>query len=195
MLQLLRSSSSAGIVEMAKALSVTKTAIRQRLSRLMAAGLVERTLAPTSKPGRPCHRYSLTEKGRRRTGTNFADLTIALWREVRAITDPQIRKGLFDRLAKHLAAPLAAEVCGTTVDERMESVAAAMRERELPFSVEKHGQLPVLSASSCPYPGLAEQDRGICAVERLMFGELLGSPLRLGECRLDGGACCRFETQ
>lgn len=194
MLQLLRSSGPVGITGMAEALGVTKTAIRQRLSRLMADGLIERMLVPSSKPGRPCHRYSLTDKGQRRTGSNFADLTIALWQEVRAIPDPAVRSGLFHRLAKRLAASLAAEVQGVTAAERMESIASAFRERDMPFSTEKTGELPVLTALSCPYPGLAEQDRAICAVERMMFSELIGSPVRLEECRLDGGNCCRFES-
>jgi DeoR family transcriptional regulator, suf operon transcriptional repressor len=41
---------------------------------------------------------------------------------------------------------------------------------------------------------LAEQDRGICGVERMLFSELLGENIRLSECRLDGASCCRFET-
>jgi predicted ArsR family transcriptional regulator len=53
----------------------------------------------------------------------------------------------------------------------------------------------VLTALACPYPELAEQDRGICAVEKLVFSELLGEKVRLTECRLDGASnCCRFET-
>jgi predicted ArsR family transcriptional regulator len=53
----------------------------------------------------------------------------------------------------------------------------------------------VLTALACPYPDLAEQDRGICAVEKMMFTEMLGTPVRLTECRLDGAStCCRFQT-
>jgi DeoR family suf operon transcriptional repressor len=52
--------------------------------------------------------------------------------------------------------------------------------------------LAVLTSYACPYPDLAEEDRGICAAERLMIEEIVGSPVRLSECRLDGGSCCRF---
>ncbi|HTU25776.1 MAG TPA: hypothetical protein VMF30_10280, partial [Pirellulales bacterium] len=52
----------------------------------------------------------------------------------------------------------------------------------------------VLTVWACPYPELAEVDRGICAMERLMFAELLARDVRLTACRLDGDPCCRFQT-
>ncbi len=82
----------------------------------------------------------------------------------------------------------------------MESIGRVMAERNVPFVVENRDhenkdQLPVLTALACPYPELAEQDRGICAVEKMLFSELLGQNVRLTECRLDGVAtCCRFQT-
>jgi predicted ArsR family transcriptional regulator len=64
----------------------------------------------------------------------------------------------------------------------------------VPFEVDRSNpQLPVLTALACPYPQLAEQDRSICSLERLMFSELVGENLRLSSCRLDGERCCSFE--
>jgi DeoR family suf operon transcriptional repressor len=83
---------------------------------------------------------------------------------------------------------------GESTADRMESVSTLMAERNVPFTVDRNGALPVLTASACPYPELAEQDRGICAMEKMLFSELVGENLRLSECRLDGAACCRFET-
>jgi predicted ArsR family transcriptional regulator len=51
----------------------------------------------------------------------------------------------------------------------------------------------MLRAAACPYPDLAEQDRTVCSMERLMVSELLGEKVRLSECRLDGQSCCTFE--
>ena len=76
----------------------------------------------------------------------------------------------------------------------MQSVSRVFAERNVPFEVDQSGPLPVLTALACPYPELAEQDRGICAMERMMFSELVGDGLRLSECRLDGDACCRFAS-
>ncbi len=173
---------------------VTATAVRQRLGRLMAEGLVERATAKVPR-GRPSHRYSLTEKGIRKTGSNFADLAIALWKEVREIKDPEIRSGLVTRLAQSMAKMYVGQIRGETAEERMTEVGRLMGERNIPFAVDRSGSLPVLTALACPYPELAEQDRGICSLEKILFSELLGEKVRLTECRLDGRSnCCRFQT-
>ncbi len=183
-----------GIAELATAMSVTATAVRQRLSRLMGQGLVERRLIRTSR-GRPSHRYSLTERGRRQTGSNFADLALALWEEIRKIKDSEVRSGLMRRVAQTLAAKYAPQVRGATASERMTSIAELFGDRDVPFDVRTRAELPVLTAVACPYPQLAEQDRGICSVEKMLFSELVGEGVHLTDCRLDGATCCSFELK
>ena len=192
-LDLLRKAGPLGVAEMSQATQVTPTAVRQRLVRLMAQGLIDRELARAAR-GRPGHRYALTEKGRRQTGANFVDLALALWKEVRAIEDPEVRRGLLQRIAKTMASMYDSQMSGSTTVDRMRSVSRIFSERDVPFDVDESGPLPVLRALACPYPELAEQDRGICTLERMMFTELVGDGLRLANCRLDGDACCRFAS-
>lgn len=197
LIELLRVENSLGIGEMADALGVTATAIRQRLDRLMRAGVVERATVLRSAAaarGRPAHTYSLTEKGRRTGGDNFRDLSLVLWREIRGIREPAIRQGLLARIGAAMAGIYRADVAGEGPAERLQSVAGLLRDRNISCGVdaESAGGLPVLTTHSCPYPELAEQDRGICAAERIMLQELVGSPVQLSECRLDGAPCCRF---
>ena len=158
----------------------------------MVQGLVDRELARAGR-GRPSHRYALTDKGRRQTGANFVDLALALWKEVRGIEDSEVRRGLLQRIAKTMAAMYGPQISGETTAERMQAVSRVFAERDVPFDVEESGSLPVLTALACPYPELAEQDRGICSLERMMLSELVGDSLRLSDCRLDGDECCRFE--
>jgi len=194
LMDLLRESESLGVADLATAMQVTATAIRQRLSRLMAEGLIGRELTKAAR-GRPSHRYRLTDKGIRQAGSNFAELAIALWQEIRQIKDPEVRTGLLRRIAQTMASAYGGQVAGETTTERMESVKQLLADRKVPFAVDTSGQLPVLTALACPYPELAEQDRGICAVEKMLFTEMLGTPVRLTECRLDGAStCCRFQT-
>ena len=76
----------------------------------------------------------------------------------------------------------------------MESLAELFAERQVPFSVDQdRNGLPILTALACPYPDLAEKDRSICALERILFSEVLGNSMQLSQCRLDGQNCCRFE--
>ncbi len=193
-LDLLRKRESLSVSDLADCLQVTATAVRQRLNRLMAQGYIDRKVTKATR-GRPSHRYQLTKEGRRKTGANFADLAIALWEEIRAVKDPEVRHGLLQRVARRLAELYSDRVSGNTIEEKMHSLVELFAERQVPFSVSNEGDLPVLTALACPYPDLAEQDRSICAMEKSLFSELLGESVRLSKCRLDGDSCCTFETR
>jgi DeoR family suf operon transcriptional repressor len=191
MLDILRRNGAVTISVLVAEMGVTATAVRQRLQRLMAGGLIERR-AENKGRGRPNHRYSLTEKGERSAGTNFADMADVLWDEIKSVADPEIRRGLLKRIGGRLAARYRNEVGGETLGERMTALAGVMGERDIPFQVEQRGGLPVLSALACPYPELAMRDRSVCTMEKLMLSEILGENVRLSECRLDGATCCTF---
>jgi DeoR family transcriptional regulator, suf operon transcriptional repressor len=192
-LELLRKRDALTVLELAEAIGVTATAVRQRLTRLLAQGMIERRPSREGR-GRPSHHYSLTAKGTRQTGANFADLAIALWQEVRSIEEPAIRRGLLARLSKRLGTMYARQVEGKSRDERMDAVVELFRDRQIPFEVDRSNPLlPVLTALACPYPDLAEQDRSVCSMERMMFSEMLGENVRLSSCRLDGEKHCVFE--
>lgn len=194
-IDLLRVQGSLGIGDLSSALGVTATAVRQRLDRLMRQGLVARE-AVGGRRGRPAHEYSLTDAGRRAGGDNFRDLAVVLWREIRGVRDLEVRRGLLGRIGSALAGLHRSEVAGTRPAERLQGVADILRRRDIACSVQSDdaspGALPVLTSYACPYPDLAEEDRGICAAERAMIEDLVGGPVALSECRLDGGSCCRF---
>lgn len=191
LLDFIRREGAVTIAALVAEMGVTATAVRQRVRRLMADGLIERHAERKSR-GRPNHRYRLTEKGERSAGTNFADMAVVLWEEIRSVEDPAIRRGLLQRIAQRLSSRYQDRVSGTTLAERMSDVAGVLAERQVPFELRQSGDLPVLSALACPYPELAKSDRGVCTMENLMLSEILGANMRLSECRLDGANCCTF---
>jgi len=210
--ELLRGDVALGVAELSEALGVTATAVRQRLTRLMEAGVVVRQRSEPAEAagrGRPSHVYRLSEAGRRLGGDNFRDLAMVLWREVRRIEEPTVRRGLLARIGRSLAEACRARSGGFDAEaspaNRLAKVASALRERSIACECTAGGSgetggegrdagdhLAVLTTHTCPYPHLAEADRGICAAERVMLESLVEAPVRLTECRLDGDACCRF---
>jgi DeoR family transcriptional regulator, suf operon transcriptional repressor len=98
------------------------------------------------------------------------------------------------RIARALADGYADQIRGETPEERMNSLAELLAERRIPVSVENLEQGVVLTEHACPYPKLAEQDQDVCNMERMMFSDLLGHNVELTQCRLQGGAECRFQT-
>ena len=190
----LRSREAATISDLVAFTGVTATAVRQRLTRLMAGGEVERVSEAAGR-GRPVHRYSLTALGVRSAGTNYDQLAQVLWEEIREVRDPEVRRGLLMRISQRLADAYRGQMQGETVRERMAELAQLMSGRNLPFILEEsENQLPVLTALACPYPDLAEQDRSVCAMESMLLSNVLGEGVRLSACRLDGANCCTFQT-
>ncbi len=191
----LRREGACTISDLVEFAGVTATAIRQRLARLMEQDLVVRQ-AEVAGRGRPTHRYSLTQAGIQEGGTNYADLAGVLWSEIRAVDDPDVRHGLLKRIVSRLADTYQNQIKGSGLRERMESLVELMQERDVPFALTfpQEGELPVLTALACPYPDLAEQDRSICSMEKMLFSEILGERVRLSACRLDGDSCCTFEA-
>lgn len=206
LVELLRTEDGPGVSDLAAALGVTATAIRQRLDRLMRDGIVARDVlrAPAKNDqggrsrGRPAFGYRLTDKGRQAGGDNFRDLAMVLWREIRAIEAPEIRRGLVSRIGSAMAGAYRDRVSGSGVEQRLEETVGLLRERRISCSVEPaepgSGRLAVLTSHVCPYPELAERDRSICVAERQMLQELVGARVTLASCRLDGAEGCRFEV-
>ena len=122
-LDLLRKTPSLSTADMAEAMEVTATAVRQRLSRLMGQGYVERVSAKAGR-GRPTHKYRLTTKGERKAGANYADLAMALWDEIRSIDDPDVKRGLITRIAKRLVSMYSSEVRGADAEQRIHELMA-----------------------------------------------------------------------
>ena len=192
-LDLLRRSGSLAVSELILETGVTATAVRQRLSRLLLQGLVERQ-AERGGRGRPSHRYALTEKAKRQGGSNYEDLALVLWDEIRGIKDVEVRRGLISRLAKAMASMYRSQINGDTLAARMESLTGLFAQRGIPLTTSGAADLPILTVVDCPYPELAARDRGICAVEKMLFAELLNHDVHLSQCRLDGHACCEFAS-
>jgi len=172
-------------------------AIRNRLTRLIGSGMVERSSEPGSR-GRPKHSYRASAEARKRLGQNYADLAVALWGELmNAVEDRKLRRLLFGRVTDRLAEQYRDQVRGDEWQGRMVQLGTILHDRGVEAEVTPGdgGLLPILRQHSCPYFALAEVDRAVCAMERKMFEKVLGHGLRLSQCRLDGHRSCDFEAK
>jgi predicted ArsR family transcriptional regulator len=195
LLDLLRRRGPLGIAELSAAMGVTPTAVRNRLARLIGAGLVERT-AERAGRGRPRHAYRASDEAQRRLGQGYADLAVALWEELmRSVADRRLRREVFRRVTNRLADLYRARLSGDRWEGRLEQLGTLLHERGIEAEVVESGGLPVLRQYSCPYFDLAESDDMVCALERKMFEKVVGHGLRLSTCRLDGDRACQFEAK
>lgn len=199
LLMAMRVGDSFAIGELIETLGVTATAVRQRIERLLETGLIEREKIVAGR-GRPTYRYGLTVAGHRSAGANPVELADAMWREILAIEDHQVRSKLLSavaaRLGRQFADQIAAEGGDDSLTERIERLSQMMVARHMATEVSHDGALPVLDIGACPYPSLtdASADRAMCKLEEQMISEALGTPVHLSSCRLDGDSCCQFSA-
>ena len=210
------------VSELAELMQVTETAIRQRLTRLIALGFLSREEERVSR-GRPVHKYSVTRQGRENTGQNFLDLASVVWEEVRAMEDKEIRSRVIQGIARRLAEKYRQEIqsseeesCKDSTWNRAEQIARFFEKRGIPVTVAEHDSedpgsaemadgkrtgsgseaFPILQLHGCPYPGLSERDDLICEMEQSMFSELAGCDVELQRCDSNSRAeCCSFHLE
>ncbi len=197
LLDLIRRDGPLTVAAMASRLGVTATAIRNRLTRLVDAGLVERR-AESGGRGRPKHTYSASERTLRRLGQNYADLAVVLWDELMStVADRKLRRFLFGRVTERMAEMYRSQLQGDEWEGRLVQLGTILHDRGIEAEVTRtdSSALPVLKQHSCPYYALAELDRAVCAMERKMFEKVVGHGLRLSQCRLDGHRSCDFEAK
>jgi predicted ArsR family transcriptional regulator len=197
LLDLIRRHGPLTVPEMAERLGVTATAVRNRLTRLVGSGMVERKAEHHGR-GRPRHTYQASVEAHKRLGQNYADLAVVLWDEMmRTVEDRKLRRLLFGRITERLAELYRSQMTGDGWEGRLVQLGTILHERGVEAEVTRGDgtRMPVLKQHSCPYYELAEVDRAVCAMERKMFEKVLGRGLRLSQCRLDGHRSCDFEAK
>ena len=191
LLNLLADSGPLAIPDLISHIGVTRTAVHERLLRLMAEGLVDRKLVRGGR-GRPSYRYSLSPKARKLSGNNFVDLAAVLWQEVFGIEDARRRQRAIMRIASALKVLYADHIYGTTLKARMECLRELLEKRRVRCDVDTRGGGPTFTLRVCPYLDLAEVDSTLCQMETMLYSHLLGDEVVLSQCRLDGHDCCQF---
>ena len=197
LLMALRRSEAMTVGELTESLGVTATAVRQRVERLLDRGLIDRDKVVAGR-GRPTYRYRLTVAGHRCLGANPSELADAMWHEILALPDGQLRDRLISAVAARLGRQFSvgdtAEASQESFEGRMRRLAEMLAAREIDSEVSRSGGLPVLDIGSCPFPSLTDDsdERVMCRLEEQMLSEALGQPVHLSSCRLDGDHCCQF---
>ena len=157
------------VTQLSDVLSVTGTVVRQRLTRLLASGYIERTRYDLNVVVVPS--VCVDNQGACRSGQNFADLAIALWD---GPSNPDVCQGLMQRVSRRLAEMYTDQVQGEDMSQRLNALADLFADRRFAIRVDLSGELPVLNVEACPYPEIAEYDRSVCSMEKMLFSEILG---------------------
>ena len=173
---------------------VTATAVRQRLTRLESLGLVSRTLVKAGR-GRPHFVYRISETGSRELGENYGELALILWRSIQQIEDTAVRDAILENVADEMVRKYSRYVQAESQQERFHQLGAELVRQGFDVEIDTSGSLPILRENSCPYFDLANESTEICRFEHSVYERILGTPLQLAACSLDGANSCEFHVR
>ncbi|APZ91265.1 helix-turn-helix transcriptional regulator [Fuerstiella marisgermanici] len=194
-LEHLHRSGEATVQDLCDVLDVTRNAIRQRITRLEASGVIVSDQQSQSR-GRPKNVYRVTAEGLHSLGEDYRELAVVLWEAIVGLEDSAVKEQLISQVRDRLADRFRRKLTeGHSADQRLDQLAEEMRSSGFNVESDHSAALPILRETNCPFPMLADVDETICQVERQVLEQVLGAPVEFkNRCR-DGHHCCEFEVQ
>ena len=171
-LLLLKKRGEAGADELAGALGITVSAVRQHLARLVDGGLVA-SRSEAHGPGRPPHRYSLTPAGEALFPRFYAELTNELL-DYASDDDPDLVGRIFERRRRRRVAQARDRLAGATFDERVTRLTEILDADGYLAEFERRPDGSYLvTEHNCAILGVAQRYRLACSTEIEFLREAL----------------------
>jgi predicted ArsR family transcriptional regulator len=182
LLERLKRADSATAPELAAEFGLTDTALRQHLESLEAAGLVERTTAPSPGRGRPPVHWRLAPAAHEMFPDRHGDLTVDLIASIReAVGDDGLDRVVATRAQRQIRAysDLIPSHDEAPVDLRVRRLADVRSAEGYLAEVVVDGDDLVLVEHHCPIQDAAGSCGGLCDAELDVFRGVLGPDVRV----------------
>ncbi len=193
-LAFLRRHGEATVRQLGDLLSLTATGVRQHLTVLERDGLV--TVHETrGRVGRPAMVYSLTNQGMALFPNRYDDLSNLLLTEIRTLAGSQGLQSVLMRVAARSAEPYEPRVKGKPLAERVGEATAIINERGCVAESEPSDDGYYIHQYTCPFPNVARNNSGVCALEVEFVRRLTGGDARLVRSLLRGDKSCTYRIR
>jgi predicted ArsR family transcriptional regulator len=194
-LDYIRRHGEATVRELGDLLHLTPTGIRQHLTVLERDGLVA-VRETRGRVGRPALVYSLTPSGDALFPSRYDELSNLLLDEIRAIAGTKGLQSVLMRVAERSAEPYTARLHGLPLVERVEEATQIIQERGNVADARPNGADEYLiNQYTCPFPNVARNHSGVCALEVEFVRRLTGGDARLVRSLLRGDKCCTYRVR
>jgi len=190
---LLRNKAGASVDELAEAVGVTRTAVRQHLASLMRDRLVAAG-AVRASGGRPQQLFVLTEEGKEAFPRHYSWFAQLL---VEEITKEHGTAGLRARLGRIAAAVVGQlrqqpSALKASSQQKIETLAGVMDQLGYDARTGREAGGPTIEADNCIFHELAMKHPEICHFDLALLSGYTGKKVDLDECMARGGHVCRF---
>jgi predicted ArsR family transcriptional regulator len=193
-LSFLRRHGEGTVRELGDLLGLTSTGIRQHLTVLERDGLVA-VRETRGRVGRPALVYSLTAAGMALFPNRYDDLSNLLLTEIRAIAGSQGLQSVLMRVAARSAEPYEPQLKGRDLAERVRLATEIINERGCLAECEARPDGFYIHQFTCPFPNVARNNSGVCALEVEFVRRLSGGDARLVRSLLRGDGSCTYRVR
>jgi len=189
--QLLWHPEGLGVEQLCDRLRVSHNAVRQHLTALGSANLVERA-APRPSGGRPGAVFVITESGRELFPRHYGAIAGGLIEKLYATLGREQVMAMLRSLGTQLANDQSEPV--DQHDTKIASKQLAKRLTALGYEAAAitHEGEPQIEAHNCVFHSLAARHPEVCHFDLAFLGASSGREVRHAECMVRGGRTCRF---
>lgn len=193
LLLLTRNKEGLTVDQLSGLLDISRTAVNQHLAALERDGFVDRKeLAATG--GRPGRVYALSPRGHNLLPKHYNLFSTLLLESMLAKLGQKEVLAYLDDIGKDMAAGLARELEGKSLEDKLEAITAFMNEVGFDASMpEVPAQAPPLvEASNCIYHDLAQKHPEVCQLDLALLETASGVNVDHISCMAKGANLCRF---
>lgn len=191
--QLLENKAGWSIDQLAKFLSISRTAAQNHCLALEKEGLIKKN-SRVKTLGRPSILYALTDKGTAYFPKKYALFSEVLLKDLQNIMSPDQFIGYMRKLGKKVADQYRPRFGGLNEEERLNALFALMQ--ELGFHADwvkpPEAQVAEIIARNCIFHDLAQKLPEVCAFDQTLMAELADKKVELCSCMAKGDEACCF---
>lgn len=189
--QLLWHPEGLGVEPLCDKLRVSHNAVRQHLTALASANLIERA-PPRPTGGRPGAIYVITEAGRELFPRHYGQIAGSLIEKLYATLGREQVMTMLRALGTQLAEEQTEPVDREDVELASKQLAGRLTALGYEATAIKYEGEPQIEAHNCVFHSLAARHPEVCHFDLAFLSASSGREVRHAECMVRGGRVCRF---
>jgi len=192
-LEIIKEQGDVTVAELARQLDMAPVSVRHHLDVLQGDNLIySPRVQRRGTVGRPLQIYALTEAAGDYFPRNHQLLAMRLLDEFKSVLPNDQLQAMLERMAES-DARLVDIPADADIEKRLQLTVEFLNDRGYLARYEREQDHFVLYTLNCPYAGVSEQHRELCAMDLRLISRLLGQTPRAMNRITDGACRCAYQ--